>query len=236
MKKEDLSLVVKLVVLSVLVSSVTGLMFNVFVYGSPAHGAVPTGTLTITKNTTDGDGTFTFIIQGPTPSNQSVTTTHGTVSIVLTVTEGNYTITEAAQSGWHFDSATCSNGTPTGVAVTAGQTTTCTFSNTKLKPGTLKIGKSTFKGTGTFGITVKGPTPSNQSITTTVTDLDGVGRGSITLTVIPGKYTITETVPPGWSYNGVSSSDNGFISSGSGIIVTVISDKTTSVNFSNSKN
>jgi len=124
-----------LVVLSVLVSSITSLMFQVAVYSSPAHGfTVQPGTLIITKNTTGGDGIFNFNTYGPSNAYSSVPTINGTGSITLLVIPGTYTIAETVPTGWTLTSSSCTNGTPGRTAVTAGQTTTCTFNNTKQLP------------------------------------------------------------------------------------------------------
>ncbi len=102
---------------------------NLFGNALPFNVVNNQGTLTIRKNTTGGDATFSFPLF-PTPSNINVTTFSGTGSNSLTMAAGTYSVTENMPSGWVFNSSSCTNGTPAAVNIVAGQTTTCTFNNT----------------------------------------------------------------------------------------------------------
>ena len=114
---------------------------------------------------------------------------------------GSYSITETnTVNGYSFASGSGTNCTFSGSTATASviadvsaTNASCTFHNTQTT-GTLIINKTTIGGDGTFNYTVSGPTPSTPSITTT----NGTGStGSIT--VNSGAYTVTETVPTGWT-------------------------------------
>ena len=83
-----------------------------------------TGSLTVTKNTIGGNGTFSFTGGA---GSFNITTTGGTGSNTRTdLTPGSVTVTETVPSGWSKTGDTCIN-----VAVVAGQTSTCTITNTK---------------------------------------------------------------------------------------------------------
>jgi uncharacterized protein (TIGR03437 family) len=93
----------------------------------------PTGSITVVKNTVEGNGTFTFTDNfGLT----SLTTVGNTASqTVNSLTPGgSYNVSETVPSGWTQTSATCTNGTPAAVTVVGGATTTCTFTNTVVTP------------------------------------------------------------------------------------------------------
>jgi len=83
------------------------------------------GSLTITKNTVGGNGTFGMSGTGSIGAFNLITS-GGTASQTFnSLTPGSYTVTETVPSGWIKTGDTC-----TGVAVTAGQTATCTITNT----------------------------------------------------------------------------------------------------------
>ncbi|MBI4038117.1 hypothetical protein HY387_00480 [Candidatus Daviesbacteria bacterium] len=122
------------------------------------------GNLVIVKNTTGGDMTFNYSVTGPTPLTPSITTSGGTGSSGPTpVNSGtNYAITETVPSGWNFGSASCdkaftagTNGV-TGVTVVAGQTTTCTFTNTKKPKLTVVKVTDPTNDTGKFNLSING--------------------------------------------------------------------------------
>jgi len=122
--------------------------------------------------------------------------------IVLTgLTPGEYTVTEQTQEGW-----TVTTGNPQTGTVKAGRTKVFFFGNQKTasqsQNGTLKIYKYWDKngnkkpdcgesGLGGWTFTIKNPDGTSA---TAVTDDDGW----IVLSVTPGKYTVIETVKPGW--------------------------------------
>ena len=89
----------------------------------PTHG-----NLNVTKNTTGGNGTFSFTSPA---GNFQITTAGNTGSYTIqNVPQGIYSITEAIQTGWEQTQNTCAN-----ITVTAGQTASCKFTNTKIQAG-----------------------------------------------------------------------------------------------------
>ncbi|MES2971305.1 MAG: hypothetical protein V4702_03230 [Patescibacteria group bacterium] len=108
------------------------------------------------------------------------------------VVPGNYTVAETAVDGWTQVSATCDGQqSPNSITVTAGQTVTCTFTNSKLPRLTLvKTVTNDNGGTslpGAWTLTATGPTP-----------LSGVtGTAAVTnAAVSAGEYNLGETGEP----------------------------------------
>jgi len=150
------------------------------------------GSITIVKNTTGGDDTFNYT------SNfgvSSLTTSGGTASqTVDNLIPGDpYHISESALAGWDASGASCDHGTISAITVLAGQTTTCTFSNTKR--ATIIVKKVMVGGTDTFSYT---GTPSGDI---------SVNDGTIQSTVVPGQYVSTETPLANWDLTSVACSD-----------------------------
>src|SRR5205807_10331132 len=79
------------------------------------------------------------------------------------------------------------------ITLAAGDTVTCTFTDTK--QGAVIVKKVMVGGTDTF--TYSG-TPSGAIST---------NNGTITASVAPGQYTSTETVPAGWALTSISCDD-----------------------------
>ena len=119
---------------------------------------------------------------------------------------GTYTVTEASIGGWSLTGLSCDtnnfsvSGAQVSVALTAGQVTTCTYTNTKL--GSLSGTKYEVNADGS---TVK-VEPSGWLITlfesgvstglTQTTD----GSGNYTFTgLLPGTYSVTESPLSGWT-------------------------------------
>jgi hypothetical protein len=123
------------------------------------------------------------------------------------LTPGTYTVTEAAASGWDLTNITCVDPTTnssgvigTGVAtinVAAGETVTCTYTNTK--KGSIVIIKdavpdhaqdfaftSTISGNASFDLDDDGDNANTLSNTKTINN------------VTPGSYTVTEGATTGW--------------------------------------
>src|SRR3989454_871134 len=128
-----------------------------------------------------------------------------------TLSPGSYSVSEAVPAGWDLTGLSCvsSLGTSTfsttappvagpgtataSITLAAGDTVTCTFTDTKRAAVIVK--KVMVGGTDTF--TYSGP-PSG-SIST--------NNGTITASVAPGQYTSTETVPAGWVLTSISCDD-----------------------------
>ena len=152
-----------------------------------------TGSIKVTKTAVNGNGTFNFT--GSTGiSAFAITTAGGTGSNTITgLTPGTYTITEGALgTGWAKTADTCSS-----VVVTAGNTATCTVTNTYTAPpttGSITVTKTAVNGNGTFNFT-----GSTGISAFSITTAGGTGNNTIT-GLTPGTYTITEgTLGTGWA-------------------------------------
>ena len=202
--------------------------------------AQATGTITIIKNTTGGDGTFSFTILGPYPfspvgAQVSITTVGGTGQISIpnasTVAPpaGLYSVTEYVPATATLTSSSCTNGTPSQFSVTDGQTTTCTFNNTVIdtppsSTGTLKIVKNTTGGNGTFSFTNN--VLGNLFVIATITTVGGTGQQTISFT--PGTYDIAEILPSGWTATTPTCSNEKATG-----IVNIVAGQTTTCTFNN---
>jgi plastocyanin len=119
-----------------------------------------------------------------------------------TLDAGIYTVAETELTGWDLTSATCvsSNAdseTPASISLQAGETVTCTFTNTK--KGHLIVQKTTLPTSDPTSFII------SASGTGTIT---GGGAGTVTdvtdknYEVTPGTYSVAETVPTGWDKTG----------------------------------
>jgi uncharacterized protein (DUF2141 family) len=167
-----------------------------------------TGSLSVTKNTVGGNGTFSMTGTG-TIGNFNLTTTNGTATQTFNnLTPGNHTITETTPSGWDKTGDTCAN-----VTVTALQTATCTITNTKR--GSITVSKNVVGVNGgevtdthAFSVTLNG------SSTQTISE-----NAPFTYTnLVPGTYTIAENTDENYTFDSFSE-DSDSETSGSQIVV-----------------
>ena len=125
-----------------------GLLYTLTINGANCLDVTPPATLTIVKDTTNGDDTFPFTVAphetietAQTATKQvDVSTEDGTgTSDLITLAPGSYDVTENVPDGWKFDSVDCVyNGGGEGTQVTNGETitvdkgdsVTCTFHDT----------------------------------------------------------------------------------------------------------
>ena len=144
-------------------------------------------------------GTDTFTYTG-TPAG-SISSNNGTIQ--ASVSAGQYTSTEAAAAGWHLTSIVCDDANSTGSAgtrtatfnVEAGETVTCTFTNTKL--GTITIEKQTL------------PDGDSQTFNFTGEMLATLGDGQTSSkSVSPGTYPVTESAQAGWALTSIVCDDS----------------------------
>ncbi len=130
-----------------------------------------------------------------------------------------WTFQEQIPPGWSLTGLSCASATgaststtnvgtgATSVALGAGDTVTCTYTNRATPPPAgLQLIKRTLDGVGTFTFNVAGPDSGTQTITTTQA---GVAVAGAPLKGTPGNYRITEGLPslaPGgyWSRTAVS--------------------------------
>ncbi len=131
----------------------------------------------------------------------------GTLSNTRTFTDvppaTGYSLSETVPSGWHQQSANCSDGSPiSNIDLSAGETITCTFTNQKR--GQITLVKDTVPNDPqNFSFTAGGGlTPASFQL-----DDDSDPALSNTRTfndVVPGSgYTLSETVPANW-YQGLA--------------------------------
>ena len=119
---------------------------------------------------------------------------------------GSYSVSEAAVAGWDLTGATCSDNSPVNaISLQAGETVTCTFTNTKR--GSITVDKvTTPSGSLTsFNFAVAGG-PDSVNDTFGLTD---AATPHVTSNIKPGNYTITETVPSDWDLTSATCSRNG---------------------------
>ena len=182
-----------------------------------------TGSITVVKNTSGGDGVFTFT------SNfglASLTTSGGTASQTFAglAPGGAYSVTETAPAGWTQTSATCTSGTPAAITVVSGATTTCTIVNTLVAPpatGSITVVKhriggvdSVFAFTSNFGLT-------------SLTTAGGTASQTFGGLTPGGGYGVSETVSAGWTQTSAT------CTSGTPVAITVVSGATTTCTFTN---
>jgi len=155
------------------------------------------GMVIVKKVMVGGTGSFAFT---GTPSG-TISTNNGTISSA--VSAGQYVSTETPTTGWDLTSVTCDDSDSVGSVpsmnatfnVAAGETVTCTFTNTQQK-GHLIVNKVTVPSGNTTVFTV------NATGTGTIT---GGGAGTISTTasmnyeVTPGTYSVTESSMSGWT-------------------------------------
>ena len=142
-------------------------------------------------------GTDSFSYSG-TPSG-AIAVNNGTIS--QAVAPGQYTSTEAAKAGWDLTALSCDDSNSTGSLanrqatfnVEAGETVTCTFTNSK--QGQVIVKKVMVGGTDSFSYT---GTPSGAI---------AVNNGTISQAVAPGQYTSTEAAKAGWDLTALSCDD-----------------------------
>ena len=145
------------------------------------------GSLTVTKKTTGGDGTFNFTYNG---GSFMITTSDGDGSKTISdFTPGSYSVTEGSLGGgWSMTNNTCTN-----VNVVAGQTATCEIDDQYIAPqgtGSLTVKKITTGSDGTFKFASDDSGVGNFAITTVS------GTGSQTFNnLVPGSYDVDEITP-----------------------------------------
>ena len=170
--------------------------------------------LTIVKNATRSDGAFDSGVFDFTVTNSTDTTTTSLFAttttngmITIPIVPDTYTITESGiPSDWTLTSSNCSiNGVSQGLTseltFSSGDFINCIFNNTKtiiLPPPTIKITKNATNADGAFSFTIFNATNPSNSTTVNIPNT-AINNMTVPLTVIPGNYSVTETVPAGWT-------------------------------------
>ncbi len=173
------------------------------------------GTIVIEKVTDDGSGSFDFKSGTLSPSPFTLTTTAAgsggkDARTFSNLSPGTYDVAETVPAGWNLVAGTtCSDGSsPASIGLSAGETVTCTFHDTR-ETGAILITK-----TRKHAASGSGDHPQS-GVTFTVTggelDADGIdvvtdsnGEACVDGLVLSsfagvGDYTVTETVPSGYS-------------------------------------
>ena len=111
---------------------------------------------------------------------------------------GTYSVSEDTPEGWDLTSATCSDQSdPDEIELAAGETVTCTFTNTKR--GTIIVEKQT------------NPDHAQGSFTFTGDAAGSIGDGGqiVVSDLEPGTYTSTEAGAEGWFLTSIECDDEG---------------------------
>jgi hypothetical protein len=159
------------------------------------------GTIIVEKQT-DPDGApdnFTFI------GHASGTISDGQKIVLGGLQPGTYTSTETVPAGWDLTSIVCGDSNSSGDVGTgtatfqleAGETVTCTFTNTQ-QPGTIIVEKQTDPDGAPDNFTFIGHASG------TISDGQKIVLGGLQ----PGTYTSTETVPAGWDLTSIVCDDS----------------------------
>jgi hypothetical protein len=115
---------------------------------------------------------------------------------------GTYRISETVRSGWTLTSATCDDGSdPAAVELAAGETVTCTFTNTKDQPTT-----------GTIIVrTENDPSSATQqfAFTTNYGAAFQLGhdQSNTSAPLVAGTYSVVETPVTGWTLSSATCDD-----------------------------
>ena len=160
--------------------------------------------VTVIKETTNGDGTFGFTASANLTPTFALTTAGGTAQITFDnlLPGGPYTVTESViPQGWTLTNRNCVSSAggedfpPDVFVLIAGEAVTCTFSNVA-EPARLTVVKNTVGGDSSFAFTSNLP---GAAAAFTLTTSGGTTATSFNDLPI-GAYTITEAVPDGWQF------------------------------------
>lgn len=109
------------------------------------------------------------------------------------VDAGTYSVTEAIEAGWDETENTCDD-----VVVANGGTEKCTITNTQR--GHVIIQKNAIPDNNTQAFTFNNNFGNGNPATFNLTDTTAAGLPSYDAEVKPGKYAVSETMPPGWQF------------------------------------
>ena len=147
-------------------------------------------------------------------------------------TGNGYSFTEGAAAGWFLSSATCSDGSPvSNIDVGSAETVTCTFVNRR--SGRITVVKDARPNDPQdFDFAAGGAlSPSSFTLDDDGDESNGLASTRAYASVPPGSgYSISETVPAGWTQAGVICSDgspatNINVSEGENVVCTFTNDK-----------
>ncbi len=137
---------------------------------------------------------------------------------------GSYSVSEAAFTGWYLIAASCDNGDlPSSITLAAGQTVSCTFTNTQR--GRIIVNKLTDPASDTttsFSFTPSYNGGAGFSLTNGGSNDSGLQ--------VPGSYSVSEAAFTGWDLI-AASCDNGDLPSS----ITLAAGQTVSCTFTNTQ-
>jgi hypothetical protein len=142
------------------------------------------------------DAEFDFALSGPDVSKTFVLSNTAAPYDSGSLASGTYSVTETIPEGWTLTGATCSDGNnPDEINLGAGETVTCTFTNTK--KAKIVVAKKTDPAGSiqTFSFTEDIVAPA-------LTD-----GGSAYEMVQPGIYTVREGLTAGWTVEDITCTD-----------------------------
>ncbi len=199
----------------------------------PSHYFGETGTIVIAKLTNPGGGSgfdFSEDIQGV-----GFSLNDGETTSFEQVAPGTYSVTELVPADWALTDLSCQdpsadssvNGATATIVLGAGETVTCTFTNTAL--GSILIEKATAPEGGT-GFDFASDIEDNGF------SLDD-GQVKSFSDLLPGSYSVTELVPAGWDLSGISCDDPSGDSGGDGAtaLIGLAAGETVRCTFSNAQ-
>ncbi len=167
-------------------------------------GRQPNPATIIVRKTTDPAGSQQEFAFAPTWTT-GFELAGGATKTFSNLTPGSgYSVAETVPAGWQQQSATCSDGSPvTNIALAAGETVTCTFTNRQL--ATLIVRKTT------------DPSPDQSATSFAFTAGGGLSPASFSLAdggsrtfadLVPGSgFSLAETLPAGWQQQSATCSD-----------------------------
>ncbi|WP_353826798.1 prealbumin-like fold domain-containing protein [Agromyces sp. SYSU T0242] len=170
------------------------------------------GTIVVEKVTSNGVGAFDFTSNTLDPPAFTLTTSGEgdagkDADTFSDLTPGTYDVAETLPTGWNLDSSTCDDGSdPSAIGLSAGETVTCTFVNSR-QLGSIKIVKDRKHAADGLGVnhphegvdfTITGGELPAGGVTVT-TDASGVAcYTGLVVSDLVNNYTVTETVPGGY--------------------------------------
>lgn len=155
----------------------------------------------ITRKVTLPAGSTTQFEFDPSWSATNFKLTDGTQAGSGRILPGTYSVAELnIPASWELTSATCTDGSPiTAIQLSAGETVTCTFTNTQR--GSITVVKQTDPDGDTTQFEFD---PSWSATNFLLTDNGSAGSGLLAA----GTYSVAEVgIPAGWSLSGASCSD-----------------------------
>jgi len=147
--------------------------------------------------TTTGNGLYNFSLVDNDANNDPK-------KVFTNLLPGEYSVTEDTKDGWDLQSAVCDNEqTPDALNLTAGSNVTCTFTNTQR--GSLTIVKNAIPSSNqVFSFTTTG---TGLSAFTLVDNSDTNNPSKVFKNLLPGTYSVSETVPSNWYLDSATCSD-----------------------------